>query len=431
MPTAQQYLHDATSSFSGKISIGGPVVVDAKEYHWTGSELGALPYESDFSLNQRFAFANKLTATGVLRTLHKVRTEISFSLQAHAASAHSSSRFGSAECQNEAFPTSALFSRYLFSDRLRECPICADAGYHSYLYQIKLLKKCPIHDCALVSNCMYCGTAMLTDRDWRRSFDTPYRCIGCGWPRGGAKITLRQCSELRGQAALLRFRLQPVFEWAQQVSKCDFLVNYAERTCRDEIHEEHWQRQLVVSAAMRWAPPPPFLYPVHFDVSILKWKVRTLPLRGNTDWRFREADEAARSLAAWALAQRRMHQWRRLVEYSVGNAADTQSLKRSLMELWGGALRVNQRHADVVSSPPPPLPFERESGGVPRVAAFAYYLGVQALTAWQAAGKWRGSMQARCPLHAVIENNGIQRGWVFFPTVPGLDLRPLADLPLH
>ena len=46
--------------------------------------------------------------------------------------------------------------RCLVGSGLRICPACAAGGYHSALFSLKALDRCPIHRCDLVSRCR-CG----------------------------------------------------------------------------------------------------------------------------------------------------------------------------------------------------------------------------------------------------------------------------------
>jgi len=42
-------------------------------------------------------------------------------------------------------------------DALRFCPTCLSFGYHSFLHQMFLFEKCPIHNIVLSTNCILCG----------------------------------------------------------------------------------------------------------------------------------------------------------------------------------------------------------------------------------------------------------------------------------
>lgn len=58
---------------------------------------------------------------------------------------------------------------------LRYCPDCIQQGYHSPLYQMSWITRCPVHDVPLSESCPSCGQFIgltLTNHD----FVTPYGC---------------------------------------------------------------------------------------------------------------------------------------------------------------------------------------------------------------------------------------------------------------
>jgi hypothetical protein len=81
----------------------------------------------------------------------------------------------------------------------------------------------------------------------------------------------------------------------------------------------------------------------------------------------------------------------------------------------------------MASQVPPPVPFERHGGGVPRLGLLAYFLGVWATMIWKA---WFGhplNPSTTHPPFVVEEAGGTQQGWVLFPSVPGLPIAPFSD----
>lgn len=66
---------------------------------------------------------------------------------------------------------------------VRFCPSCAQKGFHTYLYDMLLLTRCPIHDEPLLQACPRCGQPICAEIARATSCD-PYACR-CGymlWP---------------------------------------------------------------------------------------------------------------------------------------------------------------------------------------------------------------------------------------------------------
>lgn len=70
---------------------------------------------------------------------------------------------------------------------LRNCPLCAAAGYHSLVYQWAWLSHCPVHRTSLVGLCPECHDP------WPSVVDLLQRqCPGCGWPIHRQQLCQRQ-----------------------------------------------------------------------------------------------------------------------------------------------------------------------------------------------------------------------------------------------
>ena len=64
---------------------------------------------------------------------------------------------------------------------LRACPRCLRRGYHSTLFQIPTVRRCPLHRQALETRCGHCRREQPY---WlsARSLDLAYRCVHCERP---------------------------------------------------------------------------------------------------------------------------------------------------------------------------------------------------------------------------------------------------------
>lgn len=73
--------------------------------------------------------------------------------------------------------------------RLRLCRSCADVGYHTSIFQIDALERCPLHGELLVTECHYCGVATPRYALTLEAFLSPMQCVACGVGYGKAWIS--------------------------------------------------------------------------------------------------------------------------------------------------------------------------------------------------------------------------------------------------
>ena len=174
----------------------------------TGDEFARLPHESTFSVAARVMWLNSLPF-------------VQFSRVCGATSASKSSLWGYGggidhnldvlmgwtrdRCSAE------LHARWLspwspvwFVDRLRLCPECAHALYHSVWHQSRALDRCPLHGCALIEVCSQCGRAFGEYMFNRAILQSPYECAYCcapltsrGSPSIRAHVEFRKSTDLR------------------------------------------------------------------------------------------------------------------------------------------------------------------------------------------------------------------------------------------
>lgn len=69
-----------------------------------------------------------------------------------------------------------------FSRRLRICPACSKSQYHSNLFQINGVARCPIHHEILTTSCPECGVALSTFSLTEVTLGARWGCGKCGWP---------------------------------------------------------------------------------------------------------------------------------------------------------------------------------------------------------------------------------------------------------
>ncbi len=147
-------------------------------------------YESAFSLLSKFSLLNGLSANQIatlfisancgrkralVRQLNiDLRDATVFELLAIAQLCEMTAETVASGFVIGRFTVSVIES----SDKLRYCAECLSRGFHSPLYQLKFIPRCPIHQLPLRESCQYCGgiipycltTAMLKE---------PFACVHC------------------------------------------------------------------------------------------------------------------------------------------------------------------------------------------------------------------------------------------------------------
>ena len=89
---------------------------------------------------------------------------------------------------------------------LRFCPCCVSSAYHSRLFQLERLARCPIHGEALRDVCRHCGRQAPYKLD-AVLLDAPFRCKYCrSWysPLGYAPQAFDRCLAPKARAAVTR-----------------------------------------------------------------------------------------------------------------------------------------------------------------------------------------------------------------------------------
>jgi predicted RNA-binding Zn-ribbon protein involved in translation (DUF1610 family) len=123
---------------------------------------------------------------------------------------------------------------------LRFCPSCARRGFHTALYDLLLVARCPIHGERLVDACPLCGETILTETT-RGANSDPYACR-CGhvlWP------SIRSPAFSTSQIAALRSAIDWLDRNAQSISSSvdGFTIH------DDDFGDSH---SIIVSEAIRY-----------------------------------------------------------------------------------------------------------------------------------------------------------------------------------
>ncbi len=183
---------------------------------WTG------PFEGAFTLLQKLAWANAMSADEICREVYSVppksgersagyryRSLTYMDWQPPAVLHHFPEGFMS--------NVAPKWSHVLATDRcLRFCPSCLVHGYQTYLFQLLGLAQCPIHRRPLANCCCSCGAQTPPYAIEPAAFDTPFVCGSCGMPIAGRfKVEdLFRNQELYDAA---RQALSPIYVWLRRL----------------------------------------------------------------------------------------------------------------------------------------------------------------------------------------------------------------------
>lgn len=146
-------------------------------------------YESAYSIFSRFAKANVLTGTALVKIVGRTRSSKSPELPKgkwlHRIDSVDRGRvLQTIELPPENFSLLFLFPTFIQADVhvdrfLKFCPLCLVQGCHYTIFQYEMISVCPIHNDALQSKCLHCSASM----EYRLSpslFKVPFGCSHCG-----------------------------------------------------------------------------------------------------------------------------------------------------------------------------------------------------------------------------------------------------------
>jgi hypothetical protein len=106
----------------------------------------------------------------------------------------------------------------------RFCPICLEAGYHSYLFDWEFMHSCPLHGCLLTGECQSCGATIEWKKKERTLARFGYRCPKCECFLAGAETLLTEHLQLREQSDLIRSRMAPYEQIANRTIEGSSIV---------------------------------------------------------------------------------------------------------------------------------------------------------------------------------------------------------------
>lgn len=268
---------------------------------WTGVRLSPLPHESTLSALWRFGWQNGLTGRSFFQTCCGTRgfTNKPSSLMLGLSDSFVKETNWCLPCRAEVEClqlASNMVGNWLHR-KLRFCPVCLQAGYHSIWHQFILLNACPLHNCVLTEKCQSCGadteyfgaTSQLTSR--------PYGCLSCGTVLSGVSPSLTAHLDFRLHSKQLEDAFADFMQWVikskQLLLPLQFIsqrkawvaANKAMRWCNPE--------ELLRGAALKLLPfPLTDVARVDPNITLLRWHMsmqtkNLAPVYGRRSWRRR------------------------------------------------------------------------------------------------------------------------------------------------
>lgn len=394
-----------------------------------------LPFESEFSVHVRFAQANIVGVSGVrVGATQSCRWLPSFNRPARTQSPILGTTASGVWPAIQGDSRGALVERYLLSSQLRICPVCWAERYHSYVYQLVFAPVCPVHGCPLVTECLACGADLPGEGVDNLRVHRWYQCRQCGEPVSGASadwLGYVQDADPASLASALVDRLSPLVAWLERISTAPFM----KPQLLSQIHAGAfpWEPAAFLHsvAYVRLGGPSSLLQaPAFADITTLRWELEVLPNKLMPDWTFdRRVDRVTRHVMWWKVC-RRVEHWAADPPGSTHrNHRDGGAESETVATRLRAAVQASAELRALASSRTPPLvPLERHAGGAPRLALVAYFLGVWATAIWKAFLGQPVNPSNWNPPFLVEESDGVQQGWVLFPSVPGLSISPFNSL---
>lgn len=212
---------------------------------WTGTRLTPLPHESTLSALWRFGLQNGLRGAALAKTcynrpaLQKKSVNLESDLS-HFTKATNWELPSSCELYCLAFAAKTV-GKWLHQS-LRFCPVCLEAGYHSIWHQFVLLHVCPLHGCSLTQLCQSCGTDTGVHGHRSRLALSPYKCLECLRPLAGVKQSVTAHLEFRVHAQQIDDAFAALHRWVLDEKQCLAPL-------QNIVEQRSW---MITNKSMRW-----------------------------------------------------------------------------------------------------------------------------------------------------------------------------------
>lgn len=190
-----------------------------------GTDLPPLPFESMESVGARLSWRNgKPLADMVSEMLarHGLKTWeglVPFQPTDAGALAHLCGWRDARERARELFNRLRAEKYEWCYTGFRFCPICLEAGYHSYLFDWDFIQTCPMHGCVLTNRCQCCGGTVVPLTRENTLAKLGYRCARCAQFLAGAEPSLAEHIRLQEQSLYIEAAMRPYARFSQALMK--------------------------------------------------------------------------------------------------------------------------------------------------------------------------------------------------------------------
>ena len=195
-----------------------------------GNEFSPLPEESWYGALTRISRMNELTARDVRHLFFKSGRGEGDPLD--TTSIRSLLGWEQLYAEPPDLRKLASLKDVLWSETLRYCPVCMEAGYHSIWHQFVALEVCLIHACPLRQRCMCCNTMLDKYRLTPRLIGHRFLCSGCGEDIAGVAFTIDAHVAFREHAIELFVRATRYREWLHSAAYHLVFLLEVKRCCR-------------------------------------------------------------------------------------------------------------------------------------------------------------------------------------------------------
>lgn len=223
---------------------------------WSGLDLPPLPFESMESAVLRFAWSNGLSERELKAHIgapggrfrpdcQRLEEQTGWLLQMRTESVGDLGTLRGRTVD----PWRAKLFRY--------CPICAEAMFHSFLFQYVDVFSCPLHDVSLRDRCMWCDHPTPAVRELYR---TPMRCAHCSQYLSGAEPNVTEFLALRDDKNFLEQRLKTIHRWTvlgqTRQSDASFVMATSSRAMQKQLTKRSEEISREMARSLRATETP-------------------------------------------------------------------------------------------------------------------------------------------------------------------------------
>lgn len=430
-------------------------------WQWAGASFKAMPCESTFSVLSRIG------AHGVLspRVL-KEKTSRSAQVKSHGDSFLDLSWLDERKLREgygleyAQLPDVKRFEQFgsllavYFSNRLQICPLCFEAGYHSYWHQMRNLQACPIHFVPIQTVCQ-CSNPFPSYRFSKDLFKFPYRCIHCQSPLAGAMVDYDQYEDFRDKHETVSRSFDAIESWAQSTPpKLD-----AARITGHLPGMRNWCRpdDFLRSLGEQFHPfPNGATASTPSAITVLTWRVEMMSSRwlGGHEELYRRKRKRRQTVLLYRTTLRMLASWIEsdgihveggLYPFKEGHLLRVADLPTKVIayrlvraQLEGYGCNEDGYTRPILKHNYPEIFLPSFEGRVPRLAWRAIFLAMFACCYYLVeAGKREGyinmntlGIKAEDMICRFFPSSpvGICKGGVAFPSIPGLPIKPASLL---